>query len=832
MSLDDLVRDGRLPAPGLHVVAGFETTFLPMYGVDSARLNGHLDRWRSDVAAVRDAGVRYLRHALRWNDIEPVPGHYDWAAADLEMATLREWDMVPVLDLVHHTSYPRWLDGGFADARFPAAYERFASEVAERYPWISAYTLFNEPFATLFLAGHEALWPPYRSGLTGFRELLTTVLPALSRVAAQWRRRLPHAAHVWIDTAEQHGGSGPHAAYAALADDRRHVVLDLLLGHDLRPGRPFLDQLLADDAMRATVAALPPVQVDLLGLDYYPHSEWFYDDDGGHAPSPQPQGFAAVARRYGDRYGLPMMLAETNIRGLPSDRVSWLKYMVEQYEQALADGLPLHGFCWFPQVDSCDWDSLLARAGGRRDPVGVVSVDDDRRRRRTVLTAAWESVAAGAGAADLPAYRWQPPHDVDLRGFAASVDWTWQDPAHHTVAPVPVDLPGPPPGIESEPMTTDLVVLSHLRWSWVWQRPQHLVSRIAGRIAADRGARTWFVEEPVGADVAAPRIVTEAAGPVTRVWLEVPAADPDRHLDFGAPEAQDYPELLAAFLADRAVTAPDVWLYSPMAFDLAQRLSPRRLVYDVMDDLASFAQAPSGLVLRQRRALAEADTVFTGGRSLHRGVLTQRRQRVHLHPSGVETAHYARSRALRRPHERPVAGYVGVVDERLDLDLIADAAALLPDWEIRVVGPVAKIDPAALPQAVNLHYPGMVAYADLPAVMAGFDVALMPFALNEATRSISPTKTLEYLAAGLPVVSTRVPDVVADFADCVHLVTGAVELAAACRRAMAGPLPDVAAVLARHEWDAIADAMWSTVWPDQVVLPVPRVPATGTAVSA
>jgi beta-glucosidase/6-phospho-beta-glucosidase/beta-galactosidase/glycosyltransferase involved in cell wall biosynthesis len=821
-------RNDGLPGVGLSLIAGFETTFLPLYGVDCAISTGHLDRWSTDIEAVRDAGVRHLRYAVRWNAIERSDGEFDWARTDSELNRLRELGMVPIVDLLHHTSYPSWLREGFAAPDFGPAFERFATAVAQRYPWLTAYTLVNEPFATLFLAGHEALWPPYRLGIAGLRELLINVLPALSRVAAVWRELLPHASHVWIDTAEHHGGTDAHAEYVSVANDRRHVVLDLMLGHDLRPGRPFLDALLDDDPMRTMVDALTPLRVDYLGLDYYPHSEWHYSDAGGCAPSPQPIGFAAVAARYWSRYGIPMMLTETNIRGLPSDRVSWLKYMVEQYEQALADGIPLHGFCWFPHVDSCDWDSLLARAAGRRDPVGVFSVDENRERRHTVLTAAWEQVAAGARAADLPAYRWQAPNDVELAGFRDSVDWTWQDPDGHCVAPIAVDATNHHSQIESTSMSTDLVVLSHLRWDWVWQRPQHLISRIATRVADSRGARTWFVEEPQLAPVAAPGIRMDDAGDVLRVWLEIPAEGPDRHIDFGSTEAQAYPDLLAEFFAEHGVRNPDVWLYSPMAFDLAQQLAPRRLIYDVMDDLASFAKAPSGLVLRQRRALAEADVVFTGGRSLHRGVLTQRRHHVHLHPSGVETTHYARSKALREAHPRPVAGYVGVLDERLDLELIARAAELLPDWTIRLVGPIAKIDASDLPQADNIEYGGMVAYAELPAVMAGFDVALMPFALNEATRAISPTKTLEYLAAGLPVVSTRVPDVVADFSAEVRLVSGPVELAAACRLAVAEPVPDVRAVLRAHEWDTIAAAMWVTAWE---VRPE-RSEADGTAASA
>jgi glycosyltransferase involved in cell wall biosynthesis len=248
-----------------------------------------------------------------------------------------------------------------------------------------------------------------------------------------------------------------------------------------------------------------------------------------------------------------------------------------------------------------------------------------------------------------------------------------------------------------------------------------------------------------------------------------------------------------------------------MALDIAQALEPGLLVYDVMDDLASFKDAPQGLVLRQRRLLSEADVVFTGGPSLHRGIHRQRAEGVHLFRSGVETGHYAASRTLRTHRDRKVAGYVGVVDERLDLDLIAALAAQLGDWTVRVVGPVAKIDPGDLPQGPNLEYPGMAAYDELPAVMAGFDVALMPFALNEATRNISPTKTLEYLAAGLPVVSTRVPDVVGDYADVVHLADDGAGFAAACRQVVTDDcaLRDrrVRPLQARQEWDHIADSM-------------------------
>ena len=357
----------------------------------------------------------------------------------------------------------------------------------------------------------------------------------------------------------------------------------------------------------------------------------------------------------------------------------------------------------------------------------------------------------------------------------------------------------------------DLVVLSHLRWTWVWQRPQHLIARLAGE-RAGHGARTWFVEEPVPTDaVDMPVLRTEVSGPITRVWLEVPANGSMGHRPFGAPGSETYAEELAELL-DADAESVDVWLYTPMALDIAEALRPALLIYDVMDDLGSFKHAPEGLVLRQRRALATADLVFTGGRSLDRSVAPTRAPLpTHCFPSGVESAHYAQSRGLRTKRDRPVAGYVGVIDERLDLDLVARLAADLSDWDIHMAGPLAKIDEVDLPQAENLHWLGMQSYADLPRVMAGFDVALMPFALNEATKNISPTKTLEYLAAGLPVVSTRVPDVVTDFGHAVHLVDGPDEFAAACRHVRTHSVEKRDAVSAtvrrNHEWDVIAERM-------------------------
>jgi glycosyltransferase involved in cell wall biosynthesis len=357
-------------------------------------------------------------------------------------------------------------------------------------------------------------------------------------------------------------------------------------------------------------------------------------------------------------------------------------------------------------------------------------------------------------------------------------------------------------------MPSELIVLSHLRWDWVWQRPQQIVSRLA----SDSCRRTWFVEEPMpypdpaDSDVSLRTVETDG---ITRVWLHIP--DPGHHVGYFDEVLPDYiqqlPQLLGEPTGERVV-----WLYTPLALDVALALKPTTLVYDVMDDLAAFKDAAPELTVRQRQALRKADLVFAGGRSLHRSVVKQGRADAELVPSGVSLGDYAPAAENRKPKTgRPVAGYVGVLDERLDVDLVADLAAAAPDWDIRMIGPVVKIDPASLPQAPNISYLGFQPYSALPGHMADLDVAIMPFALNEATRSISPTKTLEYLASGLPVVSTRVPDVVSDFGGLVDFQDDGAGFAAACEqlRGRAGHLesPELRRLLQRHDWDRIASNM-------------------------
>jgi len=329
----------------------------------------------------------------------------------------------------------------------------------------------------------------------------------------------------------------------------------------------------------------------------------------------------------------------------------------------------------------------------------------------------------------------------------------------------------------------DLVVFSHLRWGFVYQRPQHLMSRLAAR-----GWRVHFIEEPVRTDGPA-RLECHSPLPgLTVVVPHTPVAAPGFHDD----QIALLQALLSSHLQARRATGGVAWLYTPMALPLVATAEPQVVVYDCMDELAAFKDAPRQLRQREVALMKRAALMFTGGPSLYEAKRHLHPQ-VHCLPSAVDAGHFApgrlqpgsapaqRALALQGHLPRPRLGFYGVVDERLDLALVAHLADARPAWQTVMVGPVVKIDPQSLPQRPNLHWLGMQDYATLPHLMAGWDLCLMPFALNESTRFISPTKTLEYMAGEKPVVSTPVPDVVQLYSPLVAVAPAGDAFVAACQ---------------------------------------------------
>jgi glycosyltransferase involved in cell wall biosynthesis len=351
-----------------------------------------------------------------------------------------------------------------------------------------------------------------------------------------------------------------------------------------------------------------------------------------------------------------------------------------------------------------------------------------------------------------------------------------------------------------------IVAFSHLRWNFVYQRPQHLLSRLAATHPV------IFVEEPEF-DEGPARWERSTPQPNVTVYRpRTPVRDPGFHGD----QQVALEPLVAELSADLGDATLVAWLYTPMALPLALSLDPLAAVYDCMDELSLFLGAPPQLLTLENQLLEYADVMFTGGPSLYRAKQS-RHPNVYCFPSSVDAEHFRlRDRQGEQipeaedqaeiPHPR--LGFYGVIDERLDLEVVERLSAAHPEWHIVLVGPVVKIDPERLPRRGNIHYFGQRSYEQLPGYLAGWDVCLLPFARNDSTKFISPTKTLEYMAAELPIVSTPITDVAEPYGHIVYLGETPEEFILACEAALASSVEERARraaqmrqVLAGTSWD-------------------------------
>jgi len=360
-----------------------------------------------------------------------------------------------------------------------------------------------------------------------------------------------------------------------------------------------------------------------------------------------------------------------------------------------------------------------------------------------------------------------------------------------------------------------IVVFSHLRWEFVFQRPQHLLSRLS------RHFPIVVVEEPLPTSGPA-RL--ERMSPCDGVEVLRPHT-PVEARGFHDDQLAAMQPLISAYLNTSQIDDYVVWFYTPMALPLLGDLAPRAVVYDCMDELSAFKNAPPQMREREAALLERADLVATGGPRLY-AAKRDANPNVLCLPSAVDAHHYATHRAqadgagmahaseLQGRIPAPRLGFFGVIDERLDLDLVAALADADPEWQVVMVGPVVKIDAETLPRRINLHWLGQQPYAVLPQLVAGWDICLMPFALNESTDFISPTKTLEYMAAGKPVVSTPIHDVQAMFGDLVAIAKDSEGFIGACRRALDESEEErndretrMRNRVSEHSWDAAAETI-------------------------
>ncbi|WP_397570485.1 FAD-dependent oxidoreductase [Schlesneria sp. T3-172] len=326
----------------------------------------------------------------------------------------------------------------------------------------------------------------------------------------------------------------------------------------------------------------------------------------------------------------------------------------------------------------------------------------------------------------------------------------------------------------------DIVVFCHLRWSFVWQRPQHILSRLAS------DTRVFYIEEPVFDESATPSWRITEAGPNLFVFTPVTNV---RDGGFHPNQIPALQSLIVQLKSSQSLHDPVAWCYTPMAVPLLESLQPSLVVYDCMDELSAFLHAPPELLELENQLLQKAALVFTGGPSLYRAKCS-RHPHVYCFSSSVDAAHFGKAKeTLEEPHDQaslphPRLGFFGVVDERFDVDLLAGLAERRPEWQFVIVGPVVKIEPSRLPHAANIHYLGQRKYEELPAYLSGWDVSLLPFAKNASTKFISPTKTLEYMAAEKAIVSTSITDVVEPYSDIVYFGDTVDEFEAACVAAL------------------------------------------------
>ena len=356
---------------------------------------------------------------------------------------------------------------------------------------------------------------------------------------------------------------------------------------------------------------------------------------------------------------------------------------------------------------------------------------------------------------------------------------------------------------DGQPHTpSTLICFSHLRWDFVYQRPQHLISRFATVYTV------YFVEEPFHDAPGEPLLTFTPKS--DNLWIVRP------HLPAGVNNEETdklLKNLLDKFLKNKNLDDTIFWYYTPMALSFSAHLKPALTIYDCMDELSNFKNAPRKLKDFEDSLLEKADVVFTGGQSLY-DFKKDRHHNIHPFPSSIDKKHFEQARTVKEEPEDQKKingvklGFYGVIDERFDIDLIKNMAELRPEWNFILLGPVVKINPDSLPQLPNVHMLGGKNYDELPHYVSGWDVALIPFAINDSTKFISPTKTPEYLAAGVPVVSTPIRDVVKPYGEkgIVKIGTNAEEFVAAAEEYMKMDktkwLPEVDDFLSDKSWSA------------------------------
>jgi UDP-galactopyranose mutase len=737
--------------------------------------NQHWQQLDTDYALLERFGIRTVRESIGWRVTEQ-QGNAGFERLRRH-AELAEKHGIEVIWSLMHYGWPADID--LLSPAFVERFTAFSEKVARTLRGVSSGRRFYQPINEIsFLA-----WALSSTGLMQHarRTLFNGDGPAVKMQLVRAALRAceaiggvdPDARFMHSDPmihVASPSGAPPEAVDAA----RRHSA-SVFEAWDMLCGR-------AEPQLGGS-----PRHLDIVGINYYHDNQWANQGQGAeplhwHLGDPLRKPLGELLDSVWQRYRAPVLMAETSHVG--EGRGQWLDDVAREVSLCRARGTPLEGICLYPAIDRHGWDDF-----SHWHHSGLWDVQAPRPDSAQALSS---RILCQPYAEQL--WRWQrhlpggPRPSAEVSSTCKSIHLRG------------IDMP-------------TIIVFSHLRWNFVYQRPQHLLSRLA------KNYQIIFMEEPVpnGADF------IEHLTPAPNVEVLRPhvtsniAGFHDDHL----PVLQSH---LADFIQERGIDDYLVWFYTPMALPLASGLAPRAIVYDCMDELSAFMHAPRQLIQRENALYQVADLVLTGGPSLYRSK-RERHGNVHCFSSSVDAAHFAPAAPGEMgdhpaqaglPHPR--LGYCGVIDERVDLELIAAMADVHPEWQIVMVGPVVKISPDKLPQRSNIHWLGQQSYEDLPRFMAGWDVCLLPFALNDSTRFISPTKTLEYMAAGRPSVSTRIRDVDEPYGHVVEIADTALEFINACEALLAesdaqaqSRLARMQAVVSATSWDATADAIHAQI---------------------
>jgi beta-glucosidase/6-phospho-beta-glucosidase/beta-galactosidase/glycosyltransferase involved in cell wall biosynthesis len=842
--------------------AGMECSFLPHMKIDQFQWTQHDRFWKEDLRRAREeAGISNLRYAFPWHVLEPTRGNYNWNYADERMKEFDKLGINLMLDVMHFGT-PTYLKQAVGDPEFPEALERFADAMVRRYGGqVKIWCPFNEPLVSALFSGDLGFWPPYQRKWRGYMPVLSRVVQAVSRGIRAIRNAMPEATVLLCDASENYRTRVDHLQPEVRRRNlRRFVVMDLLTGRVDR-GHPLYKWLNNYGMSELDLQWFRnnPEKPDILGLDYYPHSDWQLEVKVGvvkQRRADNPVGLYGVSTAYWNRYNIPLMLTETSIDGKPINREIWLDRTIDDIRQLREEGVPMLGLIWWPLLDQLDWDGAMTHRIGKIHEVGLFNLhrqpDGVLKRSTTPLIRAFKSAMASGeeriGKLEKIVYS----TETDEGQVALSTSESWDElegtvtttaksneqtvnTADHAAGvggevtlskgietPKKKISPRTPAQIEVEDhKSTDrygIVVFSHLRWGFVWQRPQQFLSRFAKKHAV------LFIEEPFfdRPEHDEPELQFH------RVMANVTVACP--HLPPSWNTNPELPELLRKY-AHQAIKEmndsgefdkPLLWYYSPMdaSWSLGH-FENRGIVYDSMDELSQFTGAPKSLIANERRLMEHSDVVFTGGYELYLKK-KQQHHNVHFFGCGVEFDHFAQAGdpATSIPPDidfmnRPILGWFGVVDERVDYNMVGEMARMRPEWSFAMVGPVVKVDPNLLPHYPNLYWLGGRDYSVLPNYCRAFDVNMMCFAINAATQYINPTKALEYLATGKPVISTPVKDVVTQYSDTVEIVKTAEEFIFKATDVMNKPDKDkIARGLAKAQassWESTVATMESII---------------------